>query len=133
MHFNAKIYEIFIAFSCWFTQVTSVYEILIAPALEGEKSKYDIRLQLAISGGKIKRRASYYQDISSSHNLKMRSTAFLFLPGALLNILPAVIVQELGGKIRNKIWKELRKYYFSSAVTMFYKGQTSKCCRGTLI
>lgn len=58
-HFNAKIYDIFIAFSCRFVQVTSINEILIAPALEGEKSKYGIRLQLPSSGGKIERGAMY--------------------------------------------------------------------------
>lgn len=38
-HFNAKMYDIFIAFSCWFIQVTSVNDVLIAPALEGDGGK----------------------------------------------------------------------------------------------
>lgn len=51
-HFNAKMSDVSIAFSCQFIRVTSVNEISIAPALEGEKkNKYDIRLQLPVSGG----------------------------------------------------------------------------------
>jgi len=38
-HFNAKLYDIFIAFLCQFIQVTSLNEILIAPPWMGKKKK----------------------------------------------------------------------------------------------
>lgn len=58
-HFNAKMSDVFIAFSCQFIRVTSVNEILIAPALEGEK-KSSITLDCnSLFLGEIKRRAVY--------------------------------------------------------------------------